>query len=93
MPRSVMMATPIVRMTLSTKYAWPVFEPAKRDLRPASPGLDSCRMTISVRMPSAVSVPIHSTKSSYGSQWPRTGRTQSGLNNWPVAFTRVSSSV
>lgn len=33
-----MIAAPMIRMIASTKYAWPIFEPVKRDLRPAREG-------------------------------------------------------
>ncbi len=75
--RSVMMQMPTIRMTASTKYAWPVLEPVKRDLRPAPPGRFSCRITIRVTMPSTVIRPRNSVKISYGSQSPMIGISQS----------------
>ncbi|RPK75184.1 hypothetical protein EES44_01400 [Streptomyces sp. ADI96-15] len=56
------MATPMMRMTASTKYAWPVLEPAKRDLRPGLSARESWRMTISTAMPRKVSRPTSSVK-------------------------------
>lgn len=58
----------MMRMTASTKYAWPKLEPAKRDLRPGRSGFDSWRMVIRTRMPSVVITPMNSTNISYGSQ-------------------------
>ncbi|CAM5345194.1 hypothetical protein SRIMM317S_02460 [Streptomyces rimosus subsp. rimosus] len=86
------MQTPTIRMTASTKYAWPKLEPAKRDLRPGLPGLLSWRMTIRARMPSTVMVPMNSTKTLYGAHSPMTGSSQSALKSWPMALTIVSSS-
>ncbi len=47
-------------MTYSTKYAWPIFEPVKRDLRPGRDGRFSRRMTISVAMPTVVIAAMNS---------------------------------
>lgn len=87
------MQMPTMRMTDSTKYAWPVLEPAKRDLRPALPGRLSWRMTIRTMMPTVVSVPIASTYISHGSQSPMNGISQSAWKSWPMALTIVSSRV
>lgn len=86
------MQTPTMRMTASTKYAWPMLEPVKRDLRPGLFGRFSCRMTMRVRMPSAVIVPRNSTKTLYGAHSPMIGRSQSALKSCPKALTIVSSS-
>lgn len=86
------MQMPTMRMTASTKYAWPVLDPAKRDLRPGRSGRFSCRMTISVRIPRAVIVPRNSTKTLYGAHSPMIGSSQSAWKSWPMAFTIVSSS-
>ncbi len=77
------MASPMTRITYSTKYACQATEPANRDLRPARDGRFSSRMVISTRMPSVVNRAMNSTYSSYGSQLPITGRIQSALNSWP----------
>ncbi|RII08611.1 hypothetical protein DSC45_33380 [Streptomyces sp. YIM 130001] len=86
------MQMPTMRMTASTKYAWPVLEPAKRDLRPGLSGRLNCRMTIRVAMPSTVIVPRNSTNTLYGAQSPMIGRSQSALKSWPMALTIVRSS-
>lgn len=85
------MQTPTMRMTASTKYAWPKLDPAKRDLRPGLRGWDSWRITIRARMPSTVIVPMNSTKTLYGAQSPMIGRSQSALKSWPMALTIVRS--
>ncbi len=87
-----MMQRPTIRMTASTKYAWPVLEPAKRDLRPALVGLLSCRITMRVTMPRTVIRPRNSVKISYGSQSPMIGISQSAWKSWPKALTIVRSS-
>lgn len=86
------MQTPTMRMTASTKYAWPKLEPAKRDLRPGLSGLLSWRITIRTAMPSTVIVPMNSTKTLYGAHSPTIGSSQSAWNSWPTALTIVSSS-
>lgn len=60
-----------------------------RDLRPDRDGRLSSRITIRVAMPSVVSVPTSSVKSSYGSQPPSTGSTNSASNSWKKAVSRV----
>lgn len=91
-PPSVMSQMPMMRMTASTKYAWPRFEPAKRDLRPARLGWLSWRMAMSTRMPSVIVVTRNSRNISYGTQWPMIGSVQSALKSWPKAFAKVSTS-
>lgn len=87
------MARPMVRMTYSTKYAWPALEPAKRDLRPGRDGRFSRRITMSTAMPRIVITPMNSMYSSNGRNSPIQGSVQSAWNSWPNACARVGGSV
>ena len=59
------MHTPIVKITASTKYACPKFDPANRDRRPGRRGCARCRTTINVAIPSTVVAAITSTNKPY----------------------------
>ncbi len=64
-PRIRKMHTPIDRITASTKYACPAFDPVNRDFRPDRRGDDTCRSTIRYPIPSTVVNAINSTNNPY----------------------------
>ena len=82
-PRIRKMHIPIDRITASTKYACPKFDPANRDFRPGRRGEFSCRTTIKYPIPSTVVNAINSTNSPYQAWCPSHGNLEPRVERLP----------
>jgi hypothetical protein len=79
-------------MIASTKYACHIVEPVKRERPLPRPGLFSCRIAMSTRMPIVPKTPIHSVTRPKTVQCPMIGRPRRGLTTSKYASSTSSES-